>query len=273
MPGPTPRRDFLARIAAAAAAAPLAAAASACAHGPASAAASAAAATGRGAGGGSGRGGSPGSGAGAAATAPGGAGGPAAGAGAPRAAAPVFDDSWTRRVVAARHKAVFDAPEVRDGAALFQAAIYREGYRAALGAEPTDVVPVLVLRHTATVLTLDDAIWARYPVARLFKVRPPEARKKDPWPTHNPFSRPHAESERQYEQYFLAALLASGVVVLGCHNAFQGITYRLAKEVGADVAAVRAEARAGMVPGALLQPSGIYATLRAQEVGCTFMRS
>jgi hypothetical protein len=245
MPAPTPRRDFLARIAAAAAAAPLAAAASACAHG------------------------AP---AGPPAGAP--AGGTAgAGGAAPRPAPPVFDDTWTRRVVAARHKAVFDAPEVHDGAALFQAAVYREGYRAALGTEPSEVVPVVVLRHTATVLTLDDAVWAKYPVARLFKVRPPEARKKDPWPTHNPFSRPHAESEKAYEQYFLAALIASGVVVLGCHNAFQGITYRLAKETGADVAEVRAEARAGMLPGAVLQPSGIYATLRAQEVGCTFMRS
>jgi hypothetical protein len=52
-----------------------------------------------------------------------------------------------------------------------------------------------------------------------------------------------------------------------------GFTYRLAKETKADLDAVRAEARAGLLRGVALQPSGVYATLRAQEVGCTFMRS
>jgi intracellular sulfur oxidation DsrE/DsrF family protein len=242
MPASAPRRDFLARLAAAAAAVPLAAASQACAK--------------------------------AAAGAPGSP--PASTPPTPRrvaAEAPRFDDSWTARVRAARHKAVFDAPEVRDGTPLFQAVVYRQGYKQALGVDPAEVVPVVVLRHTATVLVLDDAVWAKYPVARFADVRAPGAKKKAPFPTVNPYSRPHAPAEQEYAEYMLSGLLASGVVVLACDRAFQGITAALASRVGAPVDAVRADARAGLMPGVILQPSGVYATLRAQEAGCTFMRS
>jgi hypothetical protein len=62
-------------------------------------------------------------------------------------------------------------------------------------------------------------------------------------------------------------------VVLACNNAFMGFTSRIAKAANVDLDALRAEARAGLLRGVTLQPSGVYATLRAQEVGCTFMRS
>jgi intracellular sulfur oxidation DsrE/DsrF family protein len=121
---------------------------------------------------------------------------------------------------------------------------------------------------------MDDALWAKYPVARVANVKPSEAnRKKDPFPAFNPYARPHTEAEKEYGEYLLEGLLGAGAVVLACNNAFMGFTYRLAKETKADLDAVRAEARAGLLRGVALQPSGVYATLRAQEVGCTFMRS
>ena len=40
-----------------------------------------------------------------------------------------------------------------------------------------------------------------------------------------------------------------------------------------DVEEVRAEFRAGVIPGVQLQPSGIYATLRAQDMGAAFIKS
>ena len=39
-----------------------------------------------------------------------------------------FDDTWTERVRAAKHKAVFDAPDPSDGLALLQPWIYRRGF-------------------------------------------------------------------------------------------------------------------------------------------------
>jgi len=184
-----------------------------------------------------------------------------------------FDDSWTTRVAAAKHKAVFDSPEVEDGRVLYLSWLYRDGYGKALGTPAADVVPVLVLRHAATVLAFDDALWAKYPIARLSNVKPSDAKKKDPWPTYNPYARPHTEAEKQYASFMLDGVLAAGAVVLACNTAFQGFSSRLAKEIRADVAQLREEMRARVVPGVIFQPSGIYATLRAQEVGCTFMRA
>ena len=71
----------------------------------------------------------------------------------------------------------------------------------------------------------------------------------------------------------LPALRARGAVLLGCNMAAMGYASRLAERTKRDVGAVREEVRAGLVPGVLLMPSGVYATLRAQDAGCAFMRS
>jgi hypothetical protein len=191
-----------------------------------------------------------------------------------------FDDSWTRRVAAAKHKAVFDAPEPSDGLALTQAWIYRSGYRAALGAEGRDVVvPVVVFRHAAASLALDDALWAKYGIGALRKIDDPATRKpaeRNPWSRPLPGAAPDAD---------LVALLGAGTdptvegvlraggVVLVCDLALGRVASAIAAKVHGDAAAVHAELRAGVVPGVIVQPSGVYATARAQEVGCVFMRS
>ena len=181
-----------------------------------------------------------------------------------------WDDSWTARVRAAKHKMVFDAPEPADGLALGQAGRFRDGYVAALGAAPADVVPVVVLRHFGVVLAFDDAIWSKYGVAEWRKIKHPMTGQLTP---HNPFSRPHTDEERKEAGTFLEGLIASGVVVLACNLAAMALAGQMAKQKGLEAAAVQAEVRAGLVPGVILQPNGIYAAARAQEVGCGFMRS
>ena len=69
-----------------------------------------------------------------------------------------FDDSWTRRVAAARHKAVFDSPGVDDGLALVHATFFMQGYKEQLGVGDSDVIPVVVLRRAGTALAFNDAI-------------------------------------------------------------------------------------------------------------------
>ena len=199
---------------------------------------------------------------------------PPAAAAAPHAP---FDDSWSARVSAAKHKAVFDAPEVNDGLALTQPWIYRRGYEA-MGAAPRDVVPVVVLRHAAASLALDDALWAKYHLGALRKIDDPDTKKpaeRNPW-SRTPAGKADAD---------LAAILGPGVdptvegvirsggVVLVCDLALGRVAHAIAKEHALDADAVHAELRAGVVPGVLPQPSGVYATARAQETGAVFMRS
>ena len=63
------------------------------------------------------------------------------------------------------------------------------------------------------------------------------------------------------------------MVLLACNKAAMRLANQLAQKLNRNADEVRAEFRAGVVPGVLLQPSGIYATLRAQDVGCAFIKS
>ena len=209
---------------------------------------------------------------------------PLAGLAAPASAAAAatapFDDSWTARVAAAKHKAVFDGPEPSDGLPLVQPWIYRRGYEA-MGAAPRDVVPVVVLRHAAAGLALDDALWAKYKLGALRKIDDPDTKKPA---ERNPWSRTVAgKGDRDLESVLgpgvdptVEGVLRAGGVVLVCNLALGRVARAIASGPngqGQSADAVLADLRAGLVPGVLAQPSGVYATARAQEVGAVFMRS
>ena len=220
--------------------------------------------------------------AGLAACAPATAAGAAAGGGAP---APVpggrFDDSWTAKVRAARHKAVFDAPEVQDGLGIFQAWLFRQGYREALGpAEAQAAVPVVVVRHAGTVLAMDDALWAKYKLGEIRKINDQVTNKPA---ERNPIARPRSDAPKpegdmarivaENGQPTIETLIGQGAVVLACNLALNQMIGVIARRTDQKVEDVRAEVHAGLVPGVILQPSGVYAVLRAQEAGCVYLRS
>ena len=183
-----------------------------------------------------------------------------------------FDDSWAARVGAAKHRAVFDSPGVDDGLALEHALTYLTGFQEMFDTRDADMGVVVVLRHAGTVMAMGDALWDKYELGKFTKTKDPgtgvEARR-------NPFLSiaPGKEDSSISAGATLPALRARGVVLLACNKALMNFAGREAKKRGQDVEATRAEMRAGLVPGVLLQPSGIYATMRAQEVGCGFIKS
>jgi hypothetical protein len=190
-----------------------------------------------------------------------------------------FDDAWTKRVSAAKHKAVFDAPEISDGLALTQAWIYKRGYQEAFGETGTTVVPVVVVRHAAASLAVDDALWAKYKIGALRKIDDPTT--KGP-AERNPWSRTPAGTAQAADLVAILGpdvdptvegVMRAGGVVLVCNLALGRVAGGIAKAVNGNQAAIHAELRAGLVPGVIVQPSGIYATARAQEAGAVFMRS
>ncbi len=194
----------------------------------------------------------------------------AAAGGAPRRAP--FDDNWTRRVTAAKHKAVFDSPGIDDGLALTHATFFLQGYREQLGAVGDDVVPVVVLRHFGTVIAMNDLLWEKYALGERMKVKDP-ATGKDA--LRNPFLHVSKDDREPLvsPEASLEGLIASGAVLLACNKAAMRYAGQLAQKFSRDADEVRAEVRANIVPGVMLQPSGIYATLRAQDAGCAFIKS
>ena len=181
-----------------------------------------------------------------------------------------FDDTWTRRVATAKYKAVFDSPEPADGLALVHATFYAQGYREQLGTPQSDLVPVVVLRHAGTPLALNDTLWEKYQLGERTKVKDPLTNADA---LRNPFARREEKNGIVPPDASIEGLIASGAVVLACNKAAMRMAASYAQKLNRDVEEVRAEFRAGLLPGVLLQPSGIYAVHRAQEVGCSFIKS
>jgi hypothetical protein len=120
-----------------------------------------------------------------------------------------------------------------------------------------DAQSVLVIRHSAIALAFNDAMWAKYQVGRLAEVR-----SGGDFATRNP-----------YAGRIAALGSAPRVILIGCDLATRNFTGRMASAAGADRATVYDEVKANLIPGMILQPTGVYGLHRAQEAGCTMIRS
>jgi hypothetical protein len=60
-------------------------------------------------------------------------------------------------------KQVFDAPEIADGTVLHQARMFFVNYQEMYKTTDADLRAVLVIRHEAIPMVLNDAMWAKYP--------------------------------------------------------------------------------------------------------------
>src|SRR5215216_6698038 len=82
----------------------------------------------------------------------------------PRPQGSKWDMSWVSRVNRP-HRVVFDVTKIAEGQALWQASSWMRGYVEAEGATDDDLNAVLVFRHAAVTMVLDDAMWARLGVS------------------------------------------------------------------------------------------------------------
>jgi hypothetical protein len=127
---------------------------------------------------------------------------------------------------------------------------------------------VLVIRHAAIPLIMNDAYWARFEVGKAAKLKDPSTKK---WFVRNPILRAPADAPPQFADYSLPGFLRDGGIVLACNVAFGEIVARYMAMDKLPEEAAGTRARADVIPGCLLQPSGVFAVLRAQEAGCAYM--
>lgn len=174
-----------------------------------------------------------------------------------------FDESWIGRIKG-KHKQVFDCVSANDGFGAAFAANFIDSYKQAHKLNDKDVTAVVSFRHMSMPLTLSDDLWSKYHIGEVIGVNDP---KTNAPATRNPYRdaimmRPGLT----YEQ-----LIANrGVIMTACNMALGALSGMAAAKAGvtADVAAK--EWTAGLLPGVVLVPSGVYAVNRAQEAGCTY---
>jgi len=69
----------------------------------------------------------------------------------------------------------------------------------------------------------------------------------------------------------IAALTSRGVIFLGCDMATRAFASRIAEKTKQEQSVVYDELKRNLLPTATLMPTGIFATLLAQEAGCAKM--
>jgi hypothetical protein len=177
-----------------------------------------------------------------------------------------WDVSWADRVTG-QHKAVFDSPQPSDGAALFRAIAWCDHYKEVYGVERRDMSPVIVFRHAAIDLVMNDDYWQHFKIGKERKIK----NEKGKWTEVNPISAQSVGADEKSAKYKLETFIRDGGIVLACAWAFGGVVWRYKDQEKLEQEAADAAAREHLIPGVLLQPNGIFAALRAQEAGCQYI--
>ena len=181
-----------------------------------------------------------------------------------------WDLAWTSRL-RGKHKAVFDVAEVESGFGVYRAAAWAGQYMDVLKATPADLSLVVILRAHAVVLALQQPFWDKYEVGRARRVTHPVTLRET---TKNPVLLDESDGlPAPLANAALPKQLGRGVIALACNLALQSWIDVIKAKRKVSEEEARKEALAALVPGVILQPSGVFAATLAQEHGCAYIRA
>lgn len=181
-----------------------------------------------------------------------------------------WDLAWTERVTG-KHRAVFDVADVESGFGVFRAAVWAGQCVDVLGAPAAEVSPVIVLRAHAVVLALQQSFWDRYQVGRLRRVTHPVTLKDT---ARNPVLMDAGDGlPPALVNATLPMQRGRGAIVLACNLALQAWVDAVAERERAPAEEARKQTLAALVPGVILQPSGVLAAVLAQDRGCAYIKA
>jgi hypothetical protein len=181
-----------------------------------------------------------------------------------------WDVSWSAKLNG-KYKAVFDNTDVESGYGVWRASAWAGQYADVLKAAPADLSSVIVLRHNAIVLAMQQAFWDKYGIGASKKVTHPltgMSTEKNPALLDEKDGLPEP-----FNKAGLVKQIGRGVTVLACNMALADCVDLIAKADKIDAVEARKRAIAYLVPGVILQPSGVFAVTRAQEAGASYVKA
>ena len=182
-----------------------------------------------------------------------------------RAAAGAEDGPDWPGTLKGQHRQVVDAYAPNDGFPL----AFAFTFVATNGPASAGVVPataVVVLRHTATPLALDHAMWQKYKIGQSLSILDPETKAPA---VKNPFLQPKP-GVLTVDEMAIDRVLASGAVIGVCNMALKLLSGKLAQNAGVSAEEAAKEWTANVIAGITVIPSGTWGLNRAQEHGCTY---
>lgn len=185
--------------------------------------------------------------------------------------ADAWDVSWVNRVNG-KYKAVFDVPEIDSGYGVWRASIWQKQYNEVMGVKPEQLSAVVVLRHHGIALAMQQAFWDKYGIGKASGATHPITQQ----PTdRNPalLSSTRNEVPADFDAVALDKAMSRGVIALACNLALQDCASTIQKADKVSEDAAYKAAVGYLVPGVILQPSGVFGALRAQHAGCAYLRA
>ena len=180
-----------------------------------------------------------------------------------------WDMSWLEPIKAATYRAVIDVSTLEDGYALHLASMLMDQVHEVHGTSDDKVKIVLVHRRGGTPIVFNDTLWERFPLGEQTKLTDSETKAPI---RRNRFYQPPPGASAESAATKLATLQKRGVITLVCDIAANNWANSLAEASKRDVAEVKKEVFANLVPGTIVVPSGVFALMRAQNAGCAYMR-
>ncbi|HEX4684052.1 MAG TPA: hypothetical protein VH277_15150 [Gemmatimonadaceae bacterium] len=177
------------------------------------------------------------------------------------------DLSWVGRL-RGKMRAVFDSPQPAEGGALFRAALWRSQVNKVFGTPIEEVTPVVVFRHEAIPLVMDDEFWDHLGIGKDLKWKDDKTGK---WLKRNPLASSPADMPAAFKDFNIPAFIKSGGIVLACGLAFGQVVGQYREKDKLDAKDAEARAKQHLLPGIIIQPSGFFAVLKAQDEGCKYM--
>ena len=170
-----------------------------------------------------------------------------------------------------KHRVVFDSPHPHE--------IYPFAWprvflltNEATGTKDKDCSVVVVLRHSSIGYAMEDKVWAKYSLGKLFEASDPETKQPA---TRNPFWKPKAGA------YMIPGvgeiligvnqLQENGVQFCVCAAAINVYSAMLADSMKLKHEDVRKDLMDAILPGIQPVPSGVWALGRAQEKQCAYI--
>jgi hypothetical protein len=168
--------------------------------------------------------------------------------------------------ISGQQKVLLDVREPNDGMHNAWAWVYLLTGQQAYGVKEKDLGTVMVFRHNAIPLVLNDSAWKKYELGKVFKINDPET--KAPAVRNPYYEKGH---EPLLADMALQKLIDRGVKVAACDMAIHFYSGLVAAQAGLKHDDVKKDWNDALLPGIAHAPSGVVACQGAVSRGCSYI--
>jgi intracellular sulfur oxidation DsrE/DsrF family protein len=173
-------------------------------------------------------------------------------------------DAWFNKINGS-HKIVYDATSAHDGFPIIWAWVFMFTNNQT-GTPDNDLATVVVFRHLAIALAMEDQLWAKYKLGKHFNIKDKATNTPS---VRNPYWFPK-EGEMPQPGMSIKELQDRGAMFCVCDMALTINSKMIARNMGLSAEEVKKDWMAGLLPGIQVVPSGVWALDRAQQRGCSY---